>query len=685
MSVEFAKVMAAAKRRRIEDDGLCCVVPGKTCAGKLCGFHQWANQKQFFPPEDAKVSLSETYKRLMIELHSSAEPEKVRTQATSKKVKTLTKAGVMKRSFKRTTVAATLVSDVDKERHAGVLAVSQFMALISDLGTAPWANQKFATNQSMVRRLAASHLPIIVGKKIAVAHRETLVAFIDSEVNLTDARNTIWITNRQQGKTSTLGKFIAALAVFSPKGGLVSTIYSTNLDRAVELIKAAKQYINWYKSVFSKKTQLAAALVYTRDNERSFTLRTHAGSENEIAARPRSVDSCRGDAPASAFFDEAAFMSENFWYQFAYPLLQVKDRIFTCTTTPPPPDNYFAEFAKRVKEANERGETFFYLINHSLACPECAEKNLHHDCTHQLYLIPPWKSLLRMTQMEHLVPASQRQNFQAEVYGVCHKQKGSYFRSDIVEAFVARKRIEAPIPQNDVVYFTIDPASHQKSEMGLVATTLTNTGQTVVLGLGAVNVARYETLHIQALIARFVRNVASVLSHVPSPTRLTAIPIVECNNNEVIALSIVTAFRQACGAVRRFEIQNPFTEEHFTKNITPGIGVWTTQANKLAGVLGLQEKLRDGSIVLASRLASVTREAIAAARSSALWGSKISPSEKAEEAVKTLAEQLGRIKDDPKKKGLISGKTLHGDNDDLAIALIIADHWSKTLRMLSLT
>jgi hypothetical protein len=677
--------MAAAKRRRVES-GLCCLVPGKSCGSKSCGLHQWTRQKHFFPPDDAKVSLSETYKRLMIELHASAEAPKQKT-TDAKKVKTLAKAGVMKRSLKGRTVrlSAELVSDVDRERHAGVLAVSQFMALISDLGTAPWANQRFATNLSMIRRLAASHLPIIVGKKIAVTHRETLVSFIDSDVNLTDARNTIWITNRQQGKTTTLGKFIAALAIYSPKGGLVSTIYSTNLDRAVELIKAAKQYINWYKSVFAAKTALASALVYTRDNERSFTLRTHAGSENEIAARPRSVDSCRGDAPASAFFDEAAFMSENFWYQFAYPLLQVKDRIFTCTTTPPPPDNYFAEFAKRVKEANERGETFFYLINHSLACSECAEKNLHHDCTHQLYLIPPWKSLLRMTQMEHLVPSSQRQNFQAEVYGVCHKQQGSYFRDDIIQAFVKRTRIERFVPQNDVVYFTIDPASHQKSEMGLVATALTNTGQTVVLGLGAVNVARYETLHIQALITRFVRNVSSVLAHVPSVRRITAVPIVECNNNDIIALSIVNAFKQACTAVRKFVPNNPFTDENFSKNITPGIGVWTTQANKLAGVLGLQEKMMDGSIVLSKQLASVTREAVASARASALWGSQVSASAKAEEAVKTLAEQLGRIRDDPKKKGHISGKTLHGDNDDLAIALIIADHWSKTLRMLSIT
>lgn len=164
----------------------------------------------------------------------------------------------------------------------------------------------------MLKRLTAAHLPLIVGAKAAQANRELLVSFCDSETNLTDARNTVWITNRQQGKTSTLGKFIAALALFSPCGGLLSTIYSTGLDRAVELIKAAKQYINWFRTSFKGRSALSA-VAYTRDNERSFTLRTAAGIENEVAARPRSVDSCRGDAPRSAFFDEAAFMSENFW------------------------------------------------------------------------------------------------------------------------------------------------------------------------------------------------------------------------------------------------------------------------------------------------------------------------------------------------------------------------------------
>lgn len=57
----------------------------------------------------------------------------------------------------------------------------------------------------------------------------------------------------------------------------------------------------------------------------------------------------------------------------------------------------------QVKEQNSKGDFFFRLINHSLACIECLEKGVAAKCVHQLKFIPPWKSLLRFTQMKALV------------------------------------------------------------------------------------------------------------------------------------------------------------------------------------------------------------------------------------------------------------------------------------------
>ena len=65
--------------------------------------------------------------------------------------------------------------------------------------------------------------------------------------------------------------------------------------------------------------------------------------------------------------------------------------------------SFFAVFVDQVKEQNSKGDFFFRLINHSLACIECLEKGVAAKCVHQLKFIPPWKSLLRFTQMKALV------------------------------------------------------------------------------------------------------------------------------------------------------------------------------------------------------------------------------------------------------------------------------------------
>lgn len=133
--------------------------------------------------------------------------------------------------------------------------------------------------------------------------------------------------------------FLAAISLTSCVTGLLATIYSTSLDRASELVKAAKAYLYWYKD----KTK---SVTFVRDTDRMYTLRTQYG-DVEVAARPKNAgtldvaralcnsrvracmhsdapctmtpfflvpeDSCRGDAPHLAMFDEVAFLMPNFW------------------------------------------------------------------------------------------------------------------------------------------------------------------------------------------------------------------------------------------------------------------------------------------------------------------------------------------------------------------------------------
>jgi len=98
-------------------------------------------------------------------------------------------------------------------------------------------------------------------------------------------------------------RFIAALAIASPVGGMLATIYSTSLDRAVELKKSAMAYIHWIMSSGAHPEWKGLKLVMC--NYTTFALQNGDGASiNQVIARPKSADSCRGDAPEAAFFDE---------------------------------------------------------------------------------------------------------------------------------------------------------------------------------------------------------------------------------------------------------------------------------------------------------------------------------------------------------------------------------------------
>ena len=130
--------------------------------------------------------------------------------------------------------------------------------------------------------------------------------------------------NRQQGKTTTLSKFIAALSVGSICGGNLCFVYSTGLDRAQEVVKAARGVIDWLRTTTHVETAGYAKIRIVRDNERMFAIQNPIAGVNVVAARPRTVESCRGDNPFAVVVDEIAFTKKDWYYRFLQPLPQVR-------------------------------------------------------------------------------------------------------------------------------------------------------------------------------------------------------------------------------------------------------------------------------------------------------------------------------------------------------------------------
>ena len=80
-------------------------------------------------------------------------------------------------------------------------------------------------------------------------------------------------------------------------------VYSTTLFRAAEVLKGAKRYIHWTVQTRDDGPTIVG------DNEYTFTVKTMYGNTHSIRARPKTPNSCRGDAPAAAIFDEIAFVT----------------------------------------------------------------------------------------------------------------------------------------------------------------------------------------------------------------------------------------------------------------------------------------------------------------------------------------------------------------------------------------
>jgi hypothetical protein len=333
--------------------GFQCISKG-VCGGGACAYHEWVSATK----GDVLCGVSEAVlpvamSRMLLAGVSGSS--------------VLRRVGV----HKRQKIAKSAARQND-----GTQRLVRFLRLSRLLGTAPWANKTFAVNEAIFDRLTAAHLGLICGADVARQDRQLLLRLLASRENLANAENLCWITNRQQGKTTTVGKFLACLALCGRVSGLLATVYSTSLDRAQELVKSCKQYLYWYSDSHGD-------VKFLRDTDRMFVLRNVAGFSCEVAARPKNTDSCRGDAPASAFFDEIGFVQENFWYKFAYPLLQVSGRVFTCITTPPPRDGFFSVFTRGIQERNSCGDYFFTFVNHSLACGACVENSEAERCTHR--------------------------------------------------------------------------------------------------------------------------------------------------------------------------------------------------------------------------------------------------------------------------------------------------------------
>lgn len=554
-----------------------------------------------------------------------------------------------------------------------IVRIIRFRKALDIFGSCPWAPVKFSENERILRMMTASHLRLIVGKKEWEQYKTRLYPLIDNDIDLSSLENVVWVTNRQQGKTTNLAKFISCLSLLSPVGGNLMYIYSTGLDRSQELCRDAKKYITWIQGDEDIQARLGmlgiAKPVIETNNERMYTIECGImkGIINTVKARPKNADGCRGDAPHAAVFDEVGFISAQFWYLFAFPLLQIGGRIFTMATTPPPINSYFDDFARSVKKRNAENDRLFLLVNHSMTCEKCMERDEAGKCSHKLYLVPKWKIVSKFVAMRALVPAKQRRAFEAEIFGVMDRENPTYFPEQLLNYVFNEKPVVKNPRYGDapIIYISVDPASHEVSFMGMSAAAYTTDGQVVVLGMAEISMEKCQIVQVNMCVSQFTQK---VLEH-PSlrkyrRSKIRVVPIVECNNNEILSKEIVITIRTTATG-NGFSYTMPFLRRYFATAITDDIGVWATNSTKASGIQLLYFLMMDNRLHFVEPFVTVGEVH--------KKGYKPPTTKEIKDIVR---EELVQFHDEGKT---ITGKTA-GTNDDAAITLIQFAHWSMSIR-----
>jgi hypothetical protein len=546
-----------------------------------------------------------------------------------------------------------------------VIRLRRFQRAYAILCTLPGKDKPFHENDQIARILTATHLKVIVGDADASDHALVLHSMIDT-IDYSSIEYLVWVTSRQQGKTTVLARFAACLMIT----GITSidefiNVYSTTKNRSCGLLAEAKAYIDWIMINPDVRERLAEIgldqpLTIPLENQERVKISSMAEPNVwvTIRGRPAAANSCRGEAPRVVLADEFAFLQDNMWKKMLRPLFSISDRVGTLATTPGPVDSETAVFMKITAANMKKGMNNFYLINHSFMCNEC-QKNRWMTCYHMMYLLPPWKSHFRIQAILQTVPEHDRADFLAEMYGRAYDCDSQYFPEEVVTAtLIGRARVSRVTLGDDrIVVIACDPASHEVSSIGFSAMVYDDSGRLVIIGHAEIPMQKCETAQVQICISAFTESVLGLkmFRRGLGAPRLRVLPVVEANNCGILSKSIVTAINETATAMGAMVLM-PFTKDLWGVGVCEETGIYTSETTKMRGIQHLYGLMVRGQLYVLDSMVTLGAVHI-----------REKPPSIASTMTK-LRDSLIQFKDD--KRGKVTGKTAT-TNDDGAMALII--------------
>ena len=200
---------------------------------------------------------------------------------------------------------------------------------------------------------------------------------------------------------------------------------------------------------------------------------------------------------------QAAFIDLQVFYEIVVPLLEMDTTALIAISTPQDKQNFYSEMFE-LKDA--RGEPFFRTIKVSLICKKCEEAGKGTSCTHNLDLIPPWKSAGKL-EMVRALYGDQKELMERESMGAITQDANSVFDMKQIESIM---QMSLPDTEPNFFFTAVDPCGGGTSYMAIVSLVLCE-DKTYIVGMDASPADGPE--EIRALLVQHIRGVRAIMGN----------------------------------------------------------------------------------------------------------------------------------------------------------------------------
>lgn len=519
-------------------------------------------------------------------------------------------------------------------------------------------NQMYHMVSTLIRYWLVQFIPLIVGHDRYAANKAEYHRVTGS---LPAKIKCFTITYRQAGKTTALAIVIAAVMCCADSGKLIK-VYAKNQPQATNIVSEIKKVLRALPSFLMptiKPDNATSVGVIADDNDICL-----------VEARPGRLDSVRGDVARAIVVDEWCFVDPEFFNKHIRSLMTHKRRILTCISTPAPLSSPMGMIGARIMANPELyPDTKFFFF--SLVCEKHRRANKMVECICNFGDMPPWRDPVDLWLTMKQLGTDDETTYMSELLGEpCENAAVIFDPLLITRTFTSVPpeniiRMSTP-PQGNTIYVSVDPACAGPSDMGIVSfyySTDPRLGDhpigLTLLGMETVNTQRTMMDQNWQFIVDHIAHLRKLYSGITPFVQI--VPIVEAQGSQMTANTF-------CGMIVKHCM--PCELVFGTKGKRESsYGVPTTADKKLLMVHRLQALLSDNQILIDEKFYTSGRRTLTGGSNKGSTGKRV---------LQFLAAQLRVFADD--RRGGMHGKRA-GQNDDLAMALMIGCFWSAMARI----